>query len=148
MVVLLVSFSTGCFAVKFAKGEKGIDVTGIQPGVTRANAEAILRPPVREWTSSTGIRYTTYYYDAGRPPNMPKAVGVVIMDLISAGIFELVVAINEPKPWTLDHITGRTVISYDDRAVVLGIFDEFDELPPDGRSGPRRWKRAPPESEK
>jgi hypothetical protein len=34
------------------------------------------------------------------------------------------------------------------RPVVLGIFDEFDELPPDGRSGPRIWKRALPESEK
>lgn len=148
VVLLMVSFSTGCFAVKLAKGEKGADVTGIQPGVTRANAEAILGPPVRKWTSSTGIRYTTYYYDAGRPPNMPDAVGAVIMDLITAGIFEFVVAVNEPKPWILDHITDRIVTSYDDRAVVLGIFDEFDELPPDGRSGPRRWKRAPPESEK
>lgn len=147
VALLLVPFSTGCFAVKFATGEKGIDVTGIQPGVTRANAEAILSPPVREWTSSTGIRYTTYSYDAGRPPNMPEAVAAVIMDVISVGIFELIVAIKEPKPWTLDHITGRVVISYDDRAVVLGIFDEFDELPPDGRSGPQRWKRAFPDTE-
>ncbi|MEO6308247.1 MAG: hypothetical protein ABIO96_06940 [Nitrospiraceae bacterium] len=141
------SFLTGCFAVKLAKGEKGVNVTGIQPGVTRANAEAILRPPVREWTSSTGILYTTYYYDAGRPSNMPEAAAVAIVDVISVGMFELVVAINEQQPWTLDHITERIVISYNDRAVVLGIFDEFDELPPDGRSGFRRWKRALPESE-
>ena len=147
-ILLMVSFSTGCFAVKLAKGEKGADVTAIQPGVTRANAEPILGPPVREWTSSSRIRYTTYYYDAGRPPNMPDAVGVGILDLVTVGIFEFVVAINEAtRP--LDHITyGRIVISYDNRDVVLGIFDEFDELPPDGRSGPRRWKRAPPESEK
>lgn len=147
VVLLMVSFSTGCFAVKLAKGEKGANVTGIQPGVTRANAEAILGPPVREWTSSSRIRYSTYSYDAGRPPNMPDAVGVVIMDLITGGIFEFVVAVNEPKPWILDHITDRIVTSYDDRAVVLGVFDEFDELPPDGRSGPRRWKLALPETE-
>jgi hypothetical protein len=144
----MVSFLTGCFAVKLAKGEKGTDVTGIQPGVTQANAEAILGHPVRKWTSSTGIRYTTYYYDAGLPPNMPDAAAAVIVDLITVGIFELVVAINEPKPWILDHHTDVVVISYDNRAVVLGIFDEFDELPPDGRSGSRRWKRALPESEK
>jgi hypothetical protein len=147
VVLLMMSFSTGCLAVKLAKGEKGTEVTWIQPGVTRANAEAILGPPVREWTSSTGIRYTTYYYDAGLPPNMPDAAAAVIMDVISVGIFELVVATNA-KPWILDHHTDVVVISDDNRDVVLGIFDEFDELPPDGRSGPRRWKRAPPESEK
>ena len=148
VVLLMVFFSTGCFAVKLAKGEKGADVTAIQPGVTRANAEAILGPPVREWTSSSRIRYTTYYYDAGRPPNMSDAVAVGILDLVTVGIFEFVVAINEATQ-PLDHITyGRIVISYDNRDVVLGIFDEFDELPPDGRSGPRRWKRASSESEK
>jgi len=147
VVLLMMSFSTGCVAVKLAKGDKGTDVTGIQPGVTRANAEAILGPPVREWTSSTGIRYTTYHYDAGLPPNMPDAAAAGILDLITVGIFEFVVAINA-KPGILDHHTDVVVISNDDRAVVLGIFDEFDELPPDGRSGPRRWKRTPPESEK
>lgn len=148
MVLLLVFFSTGCFAVKMAKGEKGPDVTGIQPGVTRANAEAMLSPPIREWTSSTGIRYTTYSYDAGRPPNMSETAAVVFMDVLTVGIFELILATREQQPWTLDHIMERIVISYSDRAVVLGIFDEFDELPPDGRSGPRRWILAFPESEK
>ena len=148
VVVLMVSFSTGCFAVKLAKGEKGADITWIQPGVTRANAEATLGNPVRKWTSPTGIRYTTYYYDAGRPPNMSEAAAVAIMDVIFVGMFELIVATREQQPWTLDHITERIVISYNDRPVVLGIFDEFDELPPDGRSGPRRWKLALPESEK
>ena len=147
VVLLMVSFSTGCLAVKMAKGEKGADVTAIQPGVTRATAEAILGPPVREWTSSSRIRYSTYSYDAGRPPNMPEAVAVVILDLVFFCMFELQAAIHgEPPP--LAHLTDRVVTSYDDRAVVLGIFDEFDELPPDGRSGPRRWELALPESEK
>jgi len=147
VVLLMVSFSTGCLAVKMAKGEKGADVTAIQPGVTRATAEAILGPLVREWTSSSGIRYRTYSYDAGRPPNMTEAVAAVILDLVFFCMFELQAAINgEPPPF--DHLTDRIVTSYDDRAVVLGIFDEFDELPPDGRSGPRRWKLALPESEK
>jgi len=143
----MVAFSTGCLAVKLATGEKGADVTAIQPGVTRANAEAIFGHPVREWTPSSGIRYITYNYDAGLPPNMTEAAAAGILDLMTAGIFEFVVAINA-KPWILDHHTGGVVISYDNRDAVLGIFDEFDELPPDGRSGHRRWKRAPPESEK
>ena len=53
---------------------------------------------------------------------------------------------REPPP--LADVTDRIVTSYDDRAVVLGVFDEFDELPPDGRSGPRLWKRVLLESEK
>src|SRR2546422_11419634 len=53
MILLMVSFWTGCLAVKMAKGEKGADVTAIKPGVTRATAEAILGPLVREWTSSS-----------------------------------------------------------------------------------------------
>jgi hypothetical protein len=147
VVLLMLSFSTGCLAVKMAKGEKGADVTAIQPGVTRATAEGILGPPVREWTSSSRIRYSTYSYDAGRPPNMSEAVAVVILDLVFFGMFELQAAIHgDPPP--LAHLTDRVVTSYDDRAVVLGIFDEFDELPPDGRSGPRRWELALPESEK
>jgi hypothetical protein len=144
-LVVLSMVTTGCFAAKLAKGEKGTDVTGIQPGVKRANAEAILGPPVRDWTSPTGIRYSTYYYDAGVPPSIPDAAAFALMDLISGGIFELMATTNG---FPLHHTTDGMVISYNDRAVVLGIFDEFDELPPDGRSNPRKWKRALPESEK
>jgi hypothetical protein len=134
--------------VQSATGEKGADVTAIQPGVTRAKAEAILGQPVREWIAPTGIRYTIYSYDAGRPPRMFFAVAYLFLDLSTVGISELMIASNEEKPPALDHITDRVVLSYDARDVILGLFDEFDTLPPDGRSSPRRWDRAPPQSEK
>jgi hypothetical protein len=37
--------------------------------------------------------------------------------------------------------TAQVLVSYDDQDVILGVFDEFDELPNDGRSGPRQWRR-------
>ena len=45
-------------------------------------------------------------------------------------------------------IRDRIVLSYDNRDVTRGIFDEFDELPPDGQSGPRRWGSESRGSEK
>ena len=138
VLVVLSILTTGCFAVKLAEGEKGANVTAIQPGLSRAHAEAILGPPVREWTLPTGTRCATYHYDAGLPPNLPDAVAFALMDLLTVGMFEVAAANN--KPPIANHMTDAVVISYNDRDVVLGIFDEFDKLPSDGRSGPRRWK--------
>ena len=138
ILVVLSMVTTGCFAVKLAQGEKGTNVTAIQPGVSRANAEAILGPPVRTWTSPTGMRYATYHYDAGLPPDIPDAAAFALMDLLTVGMFELTAANN--KPPIANHMADAVVIAYNDRDIVLGILGEFDELPPDGRSGPRRWK--------
>ena len=121
LILIVVSSSTGCYSMELAKGDRGVDVTSIQPGVTRMKAETALGHPVQSWVS-TGIRYATYEYH---------------LDLV---------------PWNRRRgdrsIRDRIVLSYDDRAVILGIFDEFDELPPDGRSGIRRWESAFTVSEK
>lgn len=150
LILTMVSASMGCTptVARLAKGEKGVDVSSIQPDVTRANAEAILGPPVRGWTSPTGIRYATYTYDAGVPPNMKKATAFAVFNLMFFFLPEIVEPQRKNPLWYPTHIVERVAISYDDRDVILGIFDEFDDLPPDGRSGPRRWGRPPPESEK
>lgn len=121
LILIMVSSSTGCYPMKLAKGDKGVDVTSIQPGVTRMKAETALGPPMRRWVS-TSIRHATYEYKLGLVP------------------YHL--------PIGDQYIRDRIVLSYDDRDVILGIFNEFDDLPPNGRSGPHRWGPESPDSEK
>jgi hypothetical protein len=69
------------------------------------------------------------------------------MDVMTLGMPEVIWVLPEsmgksPKPYMdAQRTSARVVISYDDRDLILGIFDEFEELPPDGRSGPRQWQR-------
>ncbi len=114
LVFLMVFSLTGCYPTKAAKEEKQVDVIAIQPGVARANAEGALGTPVRSWTSPSGIRYATYEYQLANP-----ALGL--------------------GPYLSKLIRDRIILSYDDRDIILGIFNEFDELPLDGRSGQRKW---------
>ena len=66
------------------------------------------------------------------------------MDIVSLGLWEVIFGIVEftkgedPFPCS-QRTTDRVTIAYDDRDVILGIFDELAELPADGRSGPRKW---------
>lgn len=146
LILLLVCSLSGCYAMKLAKGEKGINVTILQPGVTRAKAETILGHPVRSWASA-GIRYATYEYYAGTPPRPSDAVAIVFLDLLTLGMPEIMDGLGRPLP-NIYGIRGRMVLSYDNRDVTRGIFDEFVELPPDGQSGPRRWGSESTVSEK
>src|SRR5690348_8938400 len=76
----------GCGAITLARGTPGIDVSEIQPGVTRAQAEAVLDKPQKDWMSREGVHYFTYEYDTGRPADIPDAAAFVFMDLVTAGL--------------------------------------------------------------
>lgn len=139
-ILLVTWICAGCTAVQLASGDKGSDVTKIQPGLTRTEAEAVLGSSVREWKSPTGVNYRTYQYDGGRPTNVSDAIAVGLLDVMTLGIMEAVIATG-PDTMEEKRTTSRVVISYDEQDVILGVFDEFDELPPDGRSSPRQWRR-------
>jgi hypothetical protein len=149
LVSALAWMCIGCTVAQLAAGDKGIDVTKIQPDGTRSEAEALLEDPIREWKSSSGVTYRTYQYDSGRPPAVGDAVAFGLMDVISFGLFEAFEALANAtgdsrsirKYMDDQHTRTQVVVSYDDQDVILGIFDEFDELPTDGRSGPRQWNR-------
>jgi hypothetical protein len=130
----------GCMVVQAAAGKKAaVDVTKIQPGLTRTEAEVVLGAPIREWKSPSGVTYRTYQYDSGRPPNFSEAAAGVFVDVFTLGLIEFAVMVEGTS--LLSNAMTRVVVSYDDQDVILGIFDEFDELPSDGRSGPQPWKR-------
>lgn len=50
---------TGCYAVKLASREEGIDMSKVGPGITRQEVEDLLGEPAKEWDSATGIHYCT-----------------------------------------------------------------------------------------
>jgi len=144
LVFAVAQACAGCGAIMLARGTPGIDVSQIQPGVTRTQAEAVLGKPQKDWISHDGIHYFTYEYDTGRPPDIPDAAAFVFMDLLTLGIWEVMMA-------TVDHdlfiktlpppTFARVVISYDDSDMVRGIFGEFDTLPADGHCGPYSWRK-------
>ncbi len=135
-IIAMVSMLTGCSVVDYAAGEKGVDVSTVQPGITRSDVEAVLGEPVRRWTSPTGVFYCTYEYDSGRPPILSEAGAMLFMDIITLGLWEVFwPAIKKETSFNDEGRTTATVlISYDHHDIILGVFGEFDELPSDGRS--------------
>lgn len=138
LLILVLVTTPGCTAVMFAVGEKGVDLARLQPGATRAEVEALLGTSLRQWDTPMGVRHALYQYDAGRPPSAKWAAASVALNLVSMGLLEILVALHSsPEP----HVMGRLVVSYDSADVVLGVHDEFEALPADGRSPPRRVRR-------
>jgi hypothetical protein len=127
--------------------EKGVDASAVQPGASRAQAEAILGNAVKEWRSASGVRCGIYHYEAGRRADWDRAYGRAIINLATLGfadLFELIP--NHPQFKFYEANRKRRtvvpiVVSFDVKEMILGIFDEFDELPPDGRSVPRNWQK-------
>ena len=135
-IIIIVVVLTGCSVVDYAAGEKGVNVSTVQPGITRAEVEAVLGEPVRSWTSPTGVFYCTYEYDSGRPPIPSEAGACLFMDIITLGLWEAFwpaikkdISFNE-----IGRTTATVLVSYDHQDIILGVFGEFDELPLDGRS--------------
>lgn len=133
-LALLVATSA-CAVVDYAQGEEGANVSAIRPGISRTQVEEILGRPERSWVADSGVRYSTYEFPAGIPPSPGGAVGMAVFDVLLLGMPEILFASNP------DHearrTTGRIVISYDHQDIAIGQFDEFDELPADGRSTER-----------
>ncbi len=153
-IIIIVIVLTGCTVADYAAGEKGVDVSNVQPGITRAEVEAVLGEPVRSWTSSTGVFYCTYEYDSGRPPIPSEVAAHLFMDIATLGFWELIwpsIKQETPKgydePYDYDdkyRTTDTVLISYDNQDIIIGVFGEFDELPPDGRSPiPKSIQDAP-----
>jgi hypothetical protein len=142
----VMSLSSGCTVAQFAAGDNGVDLTAVQPSITQAHAEAVLGPAVNEWKATSRVIYRVYEYDAGRAPRIADAVAFGIMDVISLSLREAFEALanatgdsRSMKRYIDEHrTTARVVISCDENDVIFGVFDEFEELPVDGRAKPSR----------
>jgi hypothetical protein len=135
MLFLAVAGVSGCTVHQALQGEPGQDLTTLRPGMTRSQLEAIVGKSDREWTTSEGVRYRLYRYDAGIPPSADQAGANVLMDVLSVGLFELFVLADPAlQP---GHELQDLAVSYDRNDVVIGIFRKVvtsTALPADGRN--------------
>ncbi len=140
----LVVLTTGCSAVDMAKGRPHVDASSLAPGVSRTEVEARLGQSKRNWTTAEGVRYSLYEFGMGTLPRPADAVMVAMFSLYTLGLLEL---IHEAKPPASKGDDFQVVVSYDANDVVLGLFDEHETLPIDGRSDRRPkafcWNRNP-----
>lgn len=131
---------SGCTVHKAAQGVPGTDLGGVRAGATRSDIETLLGPPERRWTTPAGVEYRVYRYDAGAPGGALAAMPLVLGEIATLGLLELIVKIGplespaaNPSRWR------RLAVAFDGDGVVLGVFvdvDDFAVLPDDGR--PRR----------
>jgi len=133
-LTMLLQYS--CMAATALKGKKGLDVSTVKVGMSKADAEKSLGPPVREWVTSSGILYRVYDYDAGMPPSGGDAAAHVFMDVATAGVWEIFGAFG-----AFNDLESRKreqmAVSYDVNDMVIGVFDhfgDFDILPADGHA--------------
>ena len=141
--MLFAILGTGCNVVELAKGRPHVDSSSLAPGVPRAEVEARLGAPERSWVSADGVRYSLYAFGTGVLASPTDAVTAVMFDIYYLGLPEL---LGTPK-YNADEF--RVVVSYDANDVALGLFDEHETLPTDGRSDRRPkvfcWNRIPEE---
>ena len=127
---------SGCSVAKMAKGESGTDLSPIRPGMTRAQAEAIVGPSVRDWQTPAGVRYCVYRYDAGTRADSGWLLGNAFMDVVSLGTWELLPLLSpNTNGHHIQQLVGQIAISYDSSDVILGVFrdfGDFDALPANG----------------
>jgi hypothetical protein len=134
VLVLIASFHifSGCSVARLAVGKDGKDVSRIQVGTSREETESALGKQVKEWRSDTGVLYCTYEYDLGCKPAPGYAFVSLFMDVATLGIWEGFLSSKLDE--VCDHDFNRVLISYDAQDRIIGLFREFDSLPPDGRS--------------
>ena len=95
------------------KGVPGVDVSTLTPGVARAAVESGLGAPARSWVSEHGVRYSLYEFDIGVPPSGATAAAMLVMDVATAGVWELVWAADEELK-LIDRKSGRVLVSFDE----------------------------------
>ena len=127
---------SGCSLSHMAKGEPGTDITPVKPGMTRAQAEAILGPSLRDMQIPSGVRYSVYRYNVGTQTERGWFLSNAFMDVMTLGSWEIlhVISPNADRNHQ-QQLVGQLAISYDSSDVLLGVFrdfEDFDTLPPDG----------------
>jgi hypothetical protein len=132
-IIGIILLLTGCAVRSALKSRREVDVSNIKPGSSRVEVERILGPSRREWRTSSDICYRVYILDLGVRGD--EVAGVVLLDAISLGFFELY---NTMESFPLQRNSKKVAVSYDSGDMVVGVFDcyeDFDKLPTDGRSG-------------
>lgn len=137
LVLLTTLFIAGCSIPAALKGRPGADTSVVAKGSMRDDIEEAIGTPEREWQSIEGVTYCFYEFDGGIKPFSGRAIGWSLYDIATFGGLELAAAIDGNDTFTdPDSLLGADraslIISYDAEGAVLGVFNEGDQLPPDG----------------
>jgi hypothetical protein len=129
----------GCAMQEVLHTEPGVDVTGLRPGIDRAEVEALVGAPRSQWTTTAGVSYSIYKYYAGKEASMEGAAVVGFFEITTLGLWEAMRAYN-PTAFDFSDEGKRyafLAVSYDSHNKVIGVFPnihEFAALPADGRT--------------
>jgi len=134
VAVMLGLALSGCVAAKVAGGKDGADMSAITIGSARADVEARLGEPIRHWRGDSVVSYAVYEFDKGVPARPGRAAAVVAVDVLLLGLLEVMFVDAKDEQIYGPSVRARVLVSYDKKARVIGLFNEFDKLPPDGRS--------------
>jgi hypothetical protein len=132
--------ASGCAVARALNDEPGTDVSSVTPGISRITVQARLGDPLREWSTSEGIRYCIYIYDGGYQGNASEASAMLFLDIIGAGLPELIVLLA-PDTLKPRHETKQMAVAYDQHGYVVGVFpdfSDFEELPENGNPDERK----------
>jgi hypothetical protein len=138
LAALAATLIAGCAVSKAMHGEPGLDISAVKVGATRAQVEAVVGAPQREWTTREGVRYCMYRYDAGIE-TLGAGIGMsVFMDVATLGLWEVNDALSPDAPdMRAPRRYALMAVAYDAQGIAQGVFrdvDEFAALPDDGRA--------------
>lgn len=132
---LLALWLGGCSSAYMLTGSPGTNTASIGPGTTSQVVESTLGKQQKEWRNGHGVIFRLYEFSGGRPsyPGYALLMGVAAVGTL--GVLEVVGsnAVDNDKRHGRDTIPVRMIVSFDQSDIVLGVFEEFDYLPADGR---------------
>jgi hypothetical protein len=139
LIAMAIAAANGCSTVYMATGDKGADVTAVVPGASAQSVRDALGEPIREWRNERDVVFRLYEFDGGRAGHPGYALVSGLISVASLGLWEILMTkvIENEKRTGIGRTRIRLVVSYDREASVLGVFDEFDDLPADGRNLPK-----------
>jgi hypothetical protein len=135
---LVAALVSGCSVGRALESGPRVQISSIKAGVTRAQVEERVGTPLEAWASPTGVQYCTYHY-VEYEPNLRAAAGLVVMNVLTVGVFE--VYVGEGIDVSHEQRIATLAVSYDQNDVVLGVFPDIGErkdLPDDGLPAPAR----------
>jgi hypothetical protein len=136
-VVALLPCLHGCAVATAAHGIEGADISAVRVGVTRSEVELRLGSPVRQWTTPSAIEYRMYRYDAGVPGSSANATAMVLGEISTLGLLELILRIPPQSQASTDPSRMRNVaVAYDQSGIVVGVFvdvGDLEQLPENGK---------------
>ncbi len=130
-VFYLIQCLTGCTVVEALKGESVTDVFSIvKPGMSRADVEETIGPPLVQWTPKSDICYCVYNYEVKTHlgDRAGDAIYRAVLDIYYLGLPELMGLFDDRSD--KHKIFKRFTVSYDLSGKVIEVFDhvvEFEE---------------------